>query len=155
MFNVTTGTNIQHVPYRGTGPALNDLLAGQVNMTFTDVLTALPHIQVGTLRALGVTTAERSAVLPDVPTLAEQGLHGFDVSVFFGIVAPKGTPPAVIGRLNGAFASALDDAELKRMLTAQGIVRAPPNEPAFLTRFMSAEIPKWRQLIKSAGIEVR
>jgi tripartite-type tricarboxylate transporter receptor subunit TctC len=155
MFNAMTGTNIQHVPYRGTGPALNDLLAGQVDMTFTDVLTALPHIQAGTLRALGVTTAERSAVLPDVPTLAEQGLHGFDVSVFFGIIVPKGTPPAVIGKLNQAFASALDDAELRRMLTAQGIVRAPSTEPAFLTRFMSAEIPKWRQLIKSAGIEVQ
>jgi tripartite-type tricarboxylate transporter receptor subunit TctC len=155
MFNAMTGTNIQHVPYRGTGPALNDLLAGQVDMTFTDVLTALPHIQAGTLRALGVTTAERAAVLPDVPTLAEQGLHGFDVSVFFGIVVPKGTSPAVIDRLNQAFASALDDGELRRMLTAQGIVRAPSTEPAFLTRFMSAEIPKWRELIKSAGIELQ
>jgi tripartite-type tricarboxylate transporter receptor subunit TctC len=77
------------------------------------------------------------------------------VSVFFGIVVPKGTSPAVIDRLNQAFASALDDGELRRMLTAQGIVRAPSTEPAFLTRFMSAEIPKWRELIKSAGIELQ
>ncbi|WP_252720620.1 tripartite tricarboxylate transporter substrate-binding protein, partial [Acinetobacter baumannii] len=85
-----------HVPYRGTGPALNDLIAGHVQMTFTDVLTAAPHVQAGTINAIGVTTLARSGAMPQVPTLAEQGLAGFDVSVFFGIVAPKNTPRATI-----------------------------------------------------------
>lgn len=155
MFNAMTGTSIQHVPYRGTGPALNDLIAGQVDMTFTDVLTALPQISGGTVRALGVTTVERSAVLPAVPTLAEQGLAGFDVSVFFGIVVTRGTPAEIVAALNRAFAAALEEDATRTMLAAQGIVRAPSAEPAFLTRFMTAEIPKWRQLIIAAGAEIQ
>src|SRR5262249_38527987 len=107
MFNRAAGTDITHVPYKGTGPALTDLLAGQVDMTFTDVLTALPHLKSGKLRALGVTTLQRSAALPSVPTLAEQGLAGFDVSVFFGVVAPAGTPAAIVSRLNTGFAEVL------------------------------------------------
>jgi tripartite-type tricarboxylate transporter receptor subunit TctC len=102
MFNMRAGTDVQHIPYKGTGPALNDLLGGQVAMSFTDVLTALPHIQAGKLRVLGVTSANRSRVLPDVPTLAEQGLKDFDASVFFGIVVPSGTPQEVVTRLNGS-----------------------------------------------------
>src|SRR5690554_6943039 len=91
LFNNIAGTDILHIPYRGTGPALIDLLGGQISMSFTDVMTALPHTQQKTLRPIGLTTAERSPVLPDLPTLAESGLEGYDVSVFFGIVAPKGT----------------------------------------------------------------
>lgn len=154
MFNAATGTDIVHVPYRGTGPALNDLLAGQVQMTFTDVLTAQPHIQSGALRAIGVTTAVRSAALPDVPTLAEQGLKGFDVSVFFGIVAPKGTPADIVARLNKAFADVLADPAIKAVLAGQGIIPAPSADPAYLGRFMAEEIPKWRDVIKAAGVEL-
>ncbi|WP_421020730.1 tripartite tricarboxylate transporter substrate-binding protein, partial [Klebsiella pneumoniae] len=86
------GTSLQHIPYKGTGPALNDLLAGQVNMTFTDILTAMPYIKAGKFKAIGVATEKRSQAMPDIPPIAEQGLPGYDVSVFFGVVAPAGTP---------------------------------------------------------------
>ncbi|NEL74509.1 MAG: tripartite tricarboxylate transporter substrate binding protein, partial [Xanthomonas perforans] len=103
LFNSVAGTDFLHIPYKGTGPALNDLLGGQVAMSFTDVLTAQPYVKAGRLRALGVTTAKRSQALPDVPTVAEQGYPGYDVSVFFGVVAPAGTPADRIALLNKAF----------------------------------------------------
>ncbi|MGE0348665.1 Bug family tripartite tricarboxylate transporter substrate binding protein [Hydrogenophaga sp.] len=154
MFNSRAGTQIQHVPYRGTGPALNDLIGGQVAMSFTDVLTALPHIQGGRLRVLGVTTASRSGALPEVPTLAEQGLKDFDVSVFFGIVAPSGTPQAVISRLNSAFAQVLQEPDVRKTLTAQGLEAPPATTPAQLASYMRSEHAKWDQVIKASGAQV-
>ena len=154
MFNNAAGTDIIHVPYRGTGPALNDLLGGQVSMTFTDVLTALPHIQAGKLRALGVTTKERSQVLPEVPTIAEQGYPGFDVSVFFGLVVPAGTPADVIAKLNQGFAEAIKQPEVRKTLLAQGLEFAPSTSPEQLGAFIQAEVPKWRAVVKSSGAEI-
>jgi len=151
MFNNAAGTDIIHVPYKGTGPALNDLLGGQVTMTFTDVLTALPHIQAGKLRTLGVTTKERSQVLPDVPTIAEQGFPGFDVSVFFGLVVPAGTPKDVIAKLNQGFAEALEQPGVRKTLRAQGLEFAPNTSPEQLGAFIQAEVPKWRAVVKSSG----
>lgn len=151
MFNNAAGTDIAHIPYKGTGPALNDLLGGQVAMTFTDVLTALPHIQAGKLRALGVTTKERSQVLPEVPTIAEQGFPGFDVSVFFGLVVPAGTPKEVIAKLNQGFADALKQPEVRKTLLAQGLEFAPNTTPEQLGAFIQAEVPKWRAVVKSSG----
>ena len=121
MFNMQTGTDILHVPYKGTGPALNDLLGGQVQVAFTDVLSALPFLEAGKLRALAVTSAKRSRALPDVPTLDEQGVKGFDASVFFGVVAPAGTPKPVIAKLNAAFLKVLEDPEIKARLLKQGL----------------------------------
>ena len=154
LFNSTAGTDIQHVPYKGTGPALNDLLGGQVTMSFTDVLTALPHIKAGKLRVLGVTTATRSLVIPAVPTLAEQGMKGFDVSVFFGIVAPAGTPPETITRLNAAFSKVLSQADVAKTLAAQGLEPAPATTPAALAAFMRSEVLKWRDVVKASGATV-
>ena len=151
MFNRRAGTDIQHVPYKGTGPALNDLLGGQVTMTFTDVLTALPHIQAGKLRALGVTTAQRSKALPNVPTLAEQGMKDFDVSVFFGIVAPAGTPPDVVAKLNAAFIKVLADPEVRGRLSAQGLEPPADTTPAQLSAYMRSESDKWRDVVKASG----
>jgi len=129
LVNNVAGTDFVHVPYKGTGPALTDLLGGQVAMTFTDVLTALPYIKAGKLRALGVTTKERSQALPDVPTIAEQGIAGFDVSVFFGLVVPAGTPKDVIDKLNHAFADALKQPEVRKTLLSQGLEFAPSTVP--------------------------
>lgn len=154
LFNQMAGTEILHVPYKGTGPALNDLLGGHVQMTFTDVLTALPHIQAGKLRALAVTSAERSNVLPDVPTVAEQGLQGFDVSVFFGVVAPKGTPQPVIGKLNEAFAAALKEPAIRSAFTAQGIMLSPDTSPAALTAKMEKEGARWDKVISEAKVRL-
>ncbi|MCH3877440.1 tripartite tricarboxylate transporter substrate binding protein, partial [Campylobacter jejuni] len=102
MFDQLPGAGMQHTPYTGRGLALNDLLGGQVSMSFTDILTALPYIKAGKLRAIGLASAQRSDALPDLPTLSEQGLSGYDVSVFFGIVAPKATPPETVAKLNQA-----------------------------------------------------
>jgi tripartite-type tricarboxylate transporter receptor subunit TctC len=154
MFNNAAGTDFLHVPYKGTGPALTDLLGGQVSMTFTDVLTALPYIKSGKLRALGVTTKERSQVLPDVPTIAEQGYRGFDVSVFFGLVVPAGTPKDAIDKLNQAFADALKQPEVRKTLLAQGLEFAPSTSPEQLGAFIQAEVPKWRAVVKSSGAEI-
>lgn len=154
MFNAIAGTDILHVPYRGGAPAINDLIGGQVQMSFADIFVSAPHIKAGTLRALGVTTIERTPVLPDVPTFDEQGLKGFDVSVFFGVVAPKGVPAPIIEKLNAAFAGAMDDSAIKPVLEAQGIIRAPSASPAYLAKFMGEEIPKWRDVIKSVGLQV-
>jgi tripartite-type tricarboxylate transporter receptor subunit TctC len=151
MFNRAAGTDITHVPYKGTGPALVDLLAGQVDMTFTDVLTALPHIKSGKLRALGVTTLKRSSALPTVPTLAEQGLAGFDVSVFFGVVAPAGTPAPVVGRLNGAFAEVLRRPKVRESLAAQGLEPPPDTSATQLAGYMRSESERWKDVVRASG----
>ena len=154
LFNMKAGTDIMHVPYKGTGPALNDLVGGQVSMSFTDVLTALPFIESGKLRVLGVTTIKRSRALPNVPTLAEQGLTDFDASVFFGIVAPAGTPPAVVDKLNAAFVKVVQDPAVKERLQKQGLEPPVDHTPAQLARYMKSEADKWRQVIKISGARV-
>jgi len=154
LFNQMAGTQIMHIPYKGTGPALNDLLGGQVSMSFTDILTALPYIKAGKLRAIGLASAQRSDALPDLPTLSEQGLKGYDVSVFFGIVGPKGTPADVVDTLNQAFKTALADPGIKQTLHSQGIVEAQDQSPQGLSAFITTEVPKWRELIKSANVSI-
>ncbi len=154
MFNMRTGTDLQHVPYRGTGPALNDLLGGQVQMAFTDVLTALPHIQSGRLRALGVTTAKRSAALPELPTIQEQGVADYDVSVFFGIVVPSGTPQAVVSRLNAALVQVLNQPEVRKTLSSQGLESPPATTPAQLAVYMRREQARWADVVKASGARV-
>lgn len=155
LFNTMAGTNILHIPYKGTGPALNDLLGNQVSMSFTDILTALPHIKEdGKLRALGLASAQRSPVLPDLPTLAEQGLTGYDVSVFFGIIAPKNLPAQTVAILNTAFRNALEKPEVRETLDKQGIVLAADQTPEGLREFIATEVPKWRELIRSANVVI-
>ncbi|HEY9321468.1 MAG TPA: tripartite tricarboxylate transporter substrate binding protein [Achromobacter sp.] len=154
LFNKMAGTQIMHIPYKGTGPALNDLLGGQVSMSFTDILTALPYIKAGKLRAIGLASAQRSEALPDLPTLSEQGLQGYDVSVFFGIVAPKDTPADVVNTLNQAFKTALSDPTIKQTLRSQGIVEAQDQTPQGLAAFITTEVPKWRELITSANVSI-
>jgi tripartite-type tricarboxylate transporter receptor subunit TctC len=154
MFNQAAGTDFLHVPYKGTGPALNDLLGGQVSMTFTDVLTAQPHIKAGKLRALGVTTLGRSQALPDVATVAEQALPGFDVSVFFAIVGPAGMPRETVAKINAAFVEVLKQPEVRQYLQAQGLEFAQATTPEALAAFMRAEVPKWRSVVQSSGAQV-
>lgn len=154
LFNRMAGTKIMHIPYKGTGPALNDLLGGQVSMSFTDILTALPYIKAGKLRPIGLASAQRSDALPDLPTLSEQGLKGYDVSVFFGIVAPKDTPADVVNTLNQAFKTALADPTIAQTLRMQGIVEAQDKTPQGLSSFITTEVPKWRELIQSANVSI-
>ncbi|MDM0033216.1 tripartite tricarboxylate transporter substrate binding protein [Variovorax sp. J22P271] len=154
LFNGIAGTDLQHIPYKGTGPALNDLLGGQVSMSFTDVLTALPYVKAGKLRALGIATAQRSQALPELPTLAEQGVTGYDVSVFFGIVAPAGTPPATVSKLNKAFADALATPKVRQLFASQGLEPAKDGSPQQLGRFISSETAKWKDVVKKSGAQL-
>lgn len=150
-FNQLAGSDFFHIPYKGTGPALDDLLAGRVSMAFTDVMTALPHLQSGRLRALGVTTLTRSPILAELPTVAEQGVAGFDVSVFFGVVVPAGTPKARIERLNKAFVAVLAQTALRQTLQSQGLEFASDSRPEALGRFMRGEATKWRAIVQRSG----
>ena len=152
MFNNLAGTKLQHIPYKGTGPALNDLLAGQVDMTFTDILTAMPYIKAGKVKALGVATAKKSSAMPDIPTIAEQGLKGYDVSVFFGVVAPKGTPDDRVQVLNKAFSKALDSDNVKKAFAAQGLEPSPDRSPAYLASFIKTEVDKWKTVVQQSGV---
>ncbi len=154
MFGNLTGVELLHIPYKGTGPVLNDLLGGQIAIAFTDVLTAQPLVNSGKLRAIGVTTAQRSKALPEVATVAEQGVAGYDVSVFFGIVAPAATPAAVLARLNKAFTNVLASPEVVETLSRQGLESAPDNRSQALAEFMHREIGKWRTVIKVSGVQL-
>ena len=154
LFNSMSGSDFLHVPYKGTGPALNDLLGGQVSMSFTDILTAMPHIRTGKLRALGVTTAQRSKAMPEVATIAEQGYPEYDVSVFFGIVAPVGTPPARIAKLNQGLRQTLADAKVKQFMANQGVEAAPDNSPEALGAFIASERDKWAKVVATSGARI-
>jgi tripartite-type tricarboxylate transporter receptor subunit TctC len=154
LFNEKAGTDIQHIPYKGTGPALNDLLGGQVGMSFTDVLTALPYVKTGKLRALGIATAQRSQALPDLPTIAEQGVPGYDVSVFFGIVAPAGTPADRIAKLNKAFVEVLASPKVKELFATQGLESAPDHTPAQLAKFIAAQKAAWAAVVRQSGAQL-
>lgn len=153
MFNHIVGTDLVPIAYRGSSQVLTDLIGGQVPLGFLDVYTAAPQISAGTIRALGVTAERRTPLLPDLPTLDEQGIKNIDVSVSFGIVVPKGTPPEIVAKLNSTLSAVLDDPATGAFLHKQGIVRAPSANTDYLTRFMMAEIPRWRDVIKSVGIE--
>ena len=154
MFNEMAGTKLIHVPYKGTGPALNDLLAGQVDMTFTDILTAMPYIKAGKVKALGVATAKRSSAMPQIPTIAEQGLAGYDVSVFFGVVGPKGMAADRVELLNQAYAKALDSENVKKAFAAQGLERGADTKPAYRAGFVKTELDKWSEVVQKAGVKL-
>jgi tripartite-type tricarboxylate transporter receptor subunit TctC len=144
---------VVHVPYRGAAPAITDLLGGQVVAMFTDLPVVIPHIRSGQLRALGIGSRRRSDVLPDLPTLGEQGFAGIYADNWYGLFAPARTPPAVIARLNAVTAQALGDAEVRGKLIAAGAVRAagPSEALAELTR---NELAAWRKLISDKGIRI-
>ncbi|HVR52199.1 MAG TPA: tripartite tricarboxylate transporter substrate binding protein [Pseudorhodoferax sp.] len=154
LFNEKAGVDLQHIPYKGTGPALNDLLGGQVGASFTDVLTALPYVKTGKLRALGIATAQRSQALPELPTIAEQGVPGYDVSVFFGIVAPAGTPADRIAKLNQAFVEVLASPKVRALFAAQGLESAPDHAPAQLAKFIAAQKSAWAGVVKASGAQL-
>jgi tripartite-type tricarboxylate transporter receptor subunit TctC len=154
LFNSTAGVELQHIPYKGTGPALNDLLGGQVSMSFTDVLTALPYVKAGKLRALGITTTTRSQALPELPTVAEQGVPGYDVSVFFGIVAPAGTPTDRVAKLNQAFVEVLATPKVKALFAAQGLEPAPASTPEQLGKFIGLQMARWSTVVKQSGAQL-
>ncbi len=152
LFKSTTGTNIVHVPYKGAGAVLTDLMGNQVQALITSLPTALPHIKSGKLKALMVTGAERSALLPDVPTAKEAGIPRMDIDYWIGIGAPAGTPQAVVDKLNKDFNAALALPEAKKKIAEMGF-SVVANSPAQATQFVNSEIQRWSAVIKQAGIK--
>ncbi len=151
MFASMAGIEMTHVPYKGSGPMLTDLLAGQLQLSFSSVPTALPHIKSGRLRALAVTLLARSATLPDLPTVQEAaGLKGFEISLWQGIVAPVATPRAIVLKLNQQIAASLRTPDLKNKLTAQGM-EVVGNSPEQFATYIRDEIEKWTRVVKSSG----
>jgi len=152
IFKSKTGVNIVHVPYKGTIQAVTDLVAGQVDMVFADMVPAIPQIKAGKLRPLAVTSQERSAVLPDVPTMAESGLPNFDASVWWAVLAPRGTPPEIISRLNTDLAKVMKLPEVQERFASLGIATAH-STPQAVTETIRRETPQMAAILKAAGVE--
>ena len=153
MFKQMTGVELVHVPYRGSAPAVNDLIAGQVDVMFDNLPSSIEQVRGGNLRAIAVTSLKRSVALPDVPTIAESGLPGFDASSWFAIFAPAKTPPEIVAKLNAEVLKALADPELqKRFADIGGEIR--PYKPDELGAFVKAEIEKWAKVVKTSGAKI-
>ncbi len=153
MFKQMTGVELVHVPYRGSAPAVNDLIAGQVDVMFDNLPSSIEQVRGGNLRAIAVTSLKRSVALPDVPTIEESGLPGFDASSWFAIFAPAKTPPEIVAKLNAEVLKALADPELqKRFADIGGEIR--PYKPDELGAFVKAEIEKWAKVVKTSGAKI-
>ena len=153
LFNVMADVRTVHIPYKGSAPALTDLLAGRVQLMFDAIGSSAPHIKSGKLRALGVSPARRSAALPDVPTVAEAGLPGFDAMPWLGLLAPAKTPFAVIERLNSEVKAVLADPQIKERLLAMGL-EAVGDGPIPFAKFIDEELAKWGGVAKAANIKL-
>lgn len=154
MFKKRVGIDVVHVPYRGSGPALQDLLAGRLAYMFDSFGTSLEHIKAGNLYPLAVMAAKRSTVAPDVPTMAEAGLPDFEGATWNVVVAPAGTPKEIVDRLNIAVNKALADPTVTERLKQLGIEKVDDSTPASTAAFIGSEIKKWREVVKSAGAHV-
>jgi tripartite-type tricarboxylate transporter receptor subunit TctC len=151
LFQSLTGTKIVHIPYKGTAPAMTDLISGQVQMMFTSMPTVLAHVKAGKLRLLGTGGTKRSAAIPNVPTIAET-VPGFELVTWYGVFAPARTPDAIVKRLNAEIAKVLADPESRDRMTAQGL-EPTPMTPAEVRRYTQEETKRWARLIKAAGIQ--
>jgi tripartite-type tricarboxylate transporter receptor subunit TctC len=154
LFKRMAKVDLTHVAYKGGGPAMIDLVGGRINMIFASPSSSIPHIKSGRIRGLAVTTLKRSSILPELPTVAESGIPGYEVNNWYAMVAPAKTPKAVIARLNRELVSILNDAEIKRRLVAHG-VEAAPSTPEALGKYMKSEFEKWGKLIAEAGITAK
>ena len=153
LFKVMAGVQMMHVPYKGSAPALQDLIGGQVQLMFDNLPPSLPQIKAGKLRALAVTSATRAPALPDTPTIAEAGLPGFEASSWFGVLAPAGTPPAIVAKLNAEIAKWLGSPEAKEKLAGVG-ANIAGGTPDDFARHIQAETAKWAKVVKESGAKV-
>ena len=153
MFKVRTGVNIVHVPYKGAPPAMSDLLAGHVALTFATSPSAVPHVKAGKLRALGVSTAKRISALPDVPTIDEAGVPGFEASGANGLVGPAGMPPAIVEKLNATVVAIVKEPAMSKFLSDQG---AEPwtTTPSEYGAYLKSEVAKWAKAVKDSGARI-
>jgi tripartite-type tricarboxylate transporter receptor subunit TctC len=153
LFKAMAKVDIVHVPYKGGGPAMTDLLTGQVSLMFDQILTGLPHVKSGRLRALGVTTERRSPAAPELPTIAETALPGYSVTTWHGLLAPAGTPREIVQRLNVESIKALQSADVRERFASQGVdpISGTPEQFAAL---MKSELEKWRRVVAASGTKV-
>ena len=151
LFRSMTGTVMTHVPYKGAGPALTDLIAGQVQLMFTSPLAALPHVRTGKLRVLGVGSTKRTEAAPELVTISEAGVPGFDAPLWYAILGPAGVPDDIIAKLNTSFKSILAMRDVRERFSSNG-VDATWSTPAELATHMGREIEKWRKVIRTSGI---
>jgi len=151
IFKSMTGTDFTHIPYKGAGPAMFEAIAGQVQLTFGPMLSTLPHVRSGKLRALGVTRAMRSPVAPEIPTIAESGVPGYEVLNWYGVVAPTATPTAIVERLHREIVRILDAKDMRERLTSEG-ADVIASTPAQFAAFIKTEIPKWANAVRIAKV---
>jgi len=151
IFKTMTGINVRHIPYKGAAPATTDLIAGQVQMMFFTVSAALPHVRSGRLKAIAIGSTKRSQLAPDIPTVSESGVAGYEATTWFGVNLPRGTSPAIVQKLHRTFTAALRRPEVQDRLVQQGfdIVGSTPAE---FEQYIRSEIPKWAKVIKTAKI---
>ena len=152
-FRLLAGVELTHVPYKGSAPAIQDVIGGQIPMSFETATVALPHIQSGKVRALAVTSAKRSKVLPDTPTLQEAGVAGFDVSSWQALYAPAGTPAAIVKRLNAEIEKIIAEPEMKARMDGLGLDHSP-NTPEQFTAFGQSELVKWAKIVKDGNVKL-
>jgi tripartite-type tricarboxylate transporter receptor subunit TctC len=153
LFKVDAGVDMVHVPYKGAAPAMQGLLAGDTQLMFDNLASAMSQVKGGKLRALAVTTAERSKLVPELPTMAEAGVPGFDISTWYGLLAPAGTPPDVIAKWNVDVTKILSAPEMRERLAAQG-AEAAPDSPADFAKFIVSELVKYAKIVKASGAKV-
>jgi tripartite-type tricarboxylate transporter receptor subunit TctC len=152
LFNIVTGAKLVHVPYKGVNLAMQDVLAGNVHLVFIGIPAAAPHIKAGKLRGLAVVAPQRSSALPDVPTVAEAGLKDFEVTTWYGVLAPAGTPQPVVRRLNAELVKLMHAPEMKEKLTATG-TEPLTSTPEEFAAYIKREIAKWGDVIRKAGVK--
>ncbi|HKA42176.1 MAG TPA: tripartite tricarboxylate transporter substrate binding protein [Burkholderiales bacterium] len=153
LLNTLAGIDIVHVPYKATAQALTDLMSGQVQVMYPTLTSVMPHVKAGKLRALAVTTRSRSALAPDLPTMIESGIPGYETTQWNGFLAPAATPAAIVTRLNGTLAKSAQAPDVRERLAALG-VEPFPSSPDEFSRFIAAEIVKWGEIIKASGAKV-
>jgi len=153
MFKYLTHVDILHIPYKGSAPALTDLLGGQVNMMFDNIPSSLAHIKAGKLHAIATTGAKRDPALPDLPTIAEAGVAGYESGVWFGLMVPAATPKDIVAKLNDAILKVMADKDVQEKFIAQGAEPTPRGTDEF-TKYVGSEIEKWTKIAKAANVKV-
>ncbi len=153
LFRALTGIDMVHIPYKGAAPAIVDLLGGQVSLAFVSLPAALPHIKAGKLTALGISAPQRSAVAPEVPTIAESALAGYELENWYGVLAPAGTPRQIVNKLNGEIVKILQTQEVKERLNSQGF-EIRTSTPEQFAAYIKSEIVKWAKIVKDSGAKV-
>jgi tripartite-type tricarboxylate transporter receptor subunit TctC len=154
LFNIMAGVKMVHIPYKGGAPAMADLLAGQIQLMFDNLANALPNVRAGKLRALAVTTLARSPALPDLPTIAESGLPGFDLTTWFGLMAPAGTPPGIVTKLNAEIVRDLNAKDMRERLEKMGAGVPANNTSEHFAAFIRDEAAKYAKVVRESGAKV-